>query len=181
MASSSSGAAASPAGRTAITQVVDASAALATLQQIERNAQTIGNDTASLLGGLQSALQSVSRTPLQPSRRVSPGHSILSCCPVIRPPWTVNHFSADPVETSQLSHNSVDYMTVYRDSAANMSTAVGNSVGQGRSFIEECVKLDARMADLNALAVQMRGVNEALTGLEAALGLNNDAPAAPGT
>eukprot|EP00966_Prymnesium_polylepis_P102909 2383833-Prymnesium_polylepis.3 len=55
-----------------------------------------------------------------------------------------------------------------------MSTAVGSSVEQGRSFIDECVKLDERMADLNALAVQLPGVYEALTGLEAALGLSDE-------
>ena len=44
------------------------------------------------------------------------------------------------------------------------------------------MKLDERMADLNALAVQVRGVNEALTGLEAALGFSDDgAPKAAST
>ena len=180
------GSTASPAGP-AITQVVDASAALATLQQIERNAQTIGNDAAGLLGGLQSALQSVRRGPLHPGEPGLIGHESLlySCSPcacLLARPRHRSHLSWHKSQTSQLSHNSVDYMTVYRDSAANMSTAVGSSVEQGRSFIDECVKLDERMADLNALAVQVRGVNEALTGLEAALGLSDDgAPKAAST
>jgi predicted hotdog family 3-hydroxylacyl-ACP dehydratase len=79
------GSTASAAGP-AITQVVDASAALATLQQIERNAQTIGNDAAGLLGGLQSALQSVRRGPLHPGERGLIGHeSLLDLAPACSP------------------------------------------------------------------------------------------------
>jgi expansin (peptidoglycan-binding protein) len=67
-------------------------------------------------------------------------------------------------------------MTVYRDTAANVSATVDGSVVEGRSFIETCVRLDEQMADINLLAAQVSGVNAALTGLEAALGLSDGAP-----
>ena len=73
-----------------------------------------------------------------------------------------------------MSHNSVDYMTVYRDAAANLSTAVDSSVTHGRGFIDTCVQLDQRMEELNRLAAEVDGVNEALSGLETSLGLSSD-------
>ena len=67
-------------------------------------------------------------------------------------------------------------MTVYRDTAANVSATVDGSVVEGRNFIETCVRLDEQMADISSLAAQVSGVNAALTGLEAALGLSDRAP-----
>ena len=49
---------------TAMTQA-DATAALTALAAVERSAQAIGQDTAALVGGLQSALHSV--TPVYPT------------------------------------------------------------------------------------------------------------------
>ena len=60
---------------TAMTHV-DASAALSTLAAIERSAQTIGEDTAALLGGLQSALHSVLK-PRTPTPRPTSRHTLL--------------------------------------------------------------------------------------------------------
>ena len=58
------GSACSPASMTAMTQA-DATAALTALAAVERSAQAIGQDTAALVGGLQSALHSV--TPVYPT------------------------------------------------------------------------------------------------------------------
>ena len=84
----------------------------------------------------------------------------------------------------QLSHTSVDYMTVYRDATAHTQSAISESVASGRNFLETCAQLDERMRGVEAIAAQLADVDRALSALELAcaedevLGLGN--PSASG-
>lgn len=59
-------------------------------------------------------------------------------------------------------------MAVYRDTAIHTHEAVHASVKAGRSFIDKCVQLDARMQEVERIGAQLGDVDVALSALEAA-------------
>ena len=67
---------------------------------------------------------------------------------------------------AQLSHCSVDYMTLYRDTALHTRETVRESIAVGRSYINKCVELDAQMQKVEAIAAQLADVDEAVGSLE---------------
>lgn len=68
-----------------------------------------------------------------------------------------------------LTLNTAEHMSAYRDTAQHAAEAVSVSVAQGRSFIARCEELDREMVKVDALAGQVRQVQESLSSLEAAL------------
>ena len=56
----------------------------------------------------------------------------------------------------QLTLNTAEHMSAYRDTAQHAAEAVSVSVAQGRGFIERCQHLDREMAKVDALAGQVR-------------------------
>ena len=66
----------------------------------------------------------------------------------------------------QLSHCSVDYMTVYRDAAVHTREAASQSVGEARRFIDQCAQLDERMLAVSDISSQLGNIESALTALE---------------
>mmetsp|Transcript_22963 Transcript_22963/g.58432 ORF Transcript_22963/g.58432 Transcript_22963/m.58432 type:complete len:173 (-) Transcript_22963:186-704(-) len=67
-----------------------------------------------------------------------------------------------------LSHTSIDYMTLYRDTALHARDEVHQSVAAGRSFIDKCARLDERMEGIEQIASQLTEVDRALCSLETA-------------
>ena len=124
------------------------------LQSIERTAALVASDAANLLGDLKQGLQSVRRSPplLIAPRPPRPSLSARSQCPFM----------------AQLSHTSVEYMSVYRDAADHTRDSVSASVAQGRSFIEKCVQLDERMSEVERIERMLVDVDMALSSLESA-------------
>lgn len=57
--------------------------------------------------------------------------------------------------SSQLTLNTAEHMSTYRDTAQHAAEAVSVSVAQGRSFIARCEDLDREMVKVDALAGQV--------------------------
>ena len=114
----------------------DAQAALASLLAIERSARVVATDAAILVGTAHHALQSV--------RGTDPHHLLPTAA-------TPDARSA----SAQLTLNTAEHMSAYRDTAQHAAEAVSVSVAQGRSFIARCEELDREMVKVDALAGQV--------------------------
>ena len=57
--------------------------------------------------------------------------------------------------SAQLTLNTAEHMSAYRDTAQHAAEAVSVSVAQGRSFIARCEELDREMVKVDALAGQV--------------------------
>ena len=137
--------------------------ALEALTSIEHSAQFVASDVAQLLGGLQASLHSV-RTPQQYSIAFT---YFPECLLPPEPPFgspCSNCLFAHP----QLSNNSLDHMTVYRDAAEHTHESVSAAVRNGRGFIEQCQMLDERMKGVQQIEGQLGVIDIALTRLESA-------------
>lgn len=66
-----------------------------------------------------------------------------------------------------LLNNSLDHMTIYKDTAEHTHKAVTDVIEQGHRFIRDCESLDERMMDVQQMAVQLGVIDLALTSLEA--------------
>lgn len=95
----------------------EAQAALASLHAIERSARVVAADAAKLVGTAHHALHSVSLFSVAHTDR----HLRQPTCACCR--------------SLQMTLNTAEYMSVYRDTAQHAAEAVSVSVTQGRSFI----------------------------------------------
>ena len=73
----------------------------------------------------------------------------------ISPPPPTAATPDDRSASAQLTLNTAEHMSAYRDTAQHAAEAVSVSVAQGRSFIARCEELDREMVKVDALAGQV--------------------------